>query len=464
MQRAQALVFALALGPASALAGDTVCIGFDRTSFASVNERATSAGHLDARQCFAALERSDSWTRIFVKADGAFQGEAIVPNDKLAYVLIDDLDLRLQPGETPFGRIVGGTIVVQEGSRGDALLVHNADGRVQARFLVAPTDLYPAELWPLPDPDEGPPSRGWPTGDLVPPPVPGTLQSTAAGGELRVRVASPSADIDSLRRDPGRATLRYAVVTEAETDLEIRLFTDHLWARGFVPELDWRTDPPATGWDPTLVAPPRAPFAAPARAIGATGAPISRAAKGEAFGTLLPGARVEVGDEDGSWVGVTAKWQGGSVSGWILKKHLVKEGKESPPPAQVASRVQIEVTDPTLEWEAPDGHEKPPELDVTAMRVRLGERIAGLRWAYAQALSTAPTTAGLLTVRMVVDPAGVVTEVTAPAGTLPEGPLREQVLAALHGLAFAKRKIVKKKGGPTDHDIVIWQAITFSTR
>lgn len=457
-----ALLPALSLCVASTVhAADTVCIGFDKTAFAAGSERGAAAGHLDARQCFAVAHRGEGSTRIFLHAAGAFRGEVEVPNDKLAYVLVDDTELRLDPKEPPWGRIVGGTIVVQEGAAEGDLVVRPADGRVRPRFRVADTALYPAEIWPYPDPKEPTPPQ-WPQGLLVAPPVPGTLQSTAAGGSVRVEVGSPSASIDVLQRDPGRGVVRFDVMERDGTDLQVRIQTQHLWATGWVPELDWRNEPPAEGWDPGMVAPVGPAFVTPAREIGSTGAPISRAVKGEPFGELLPGARVDVGDADGSWVGVTARWPGGAVSGWIQKKFLVKEGKEQPAPPVAPRIAALSLGEVSTQWELADGHEASPVIDTTPIRKRLAEHTPGLRWSYAQVLATDPKAAGLVTVRLLVDPAGKLLECSVPAATLQDEALHQAALAAFRDLSFEKRKVVKKKGGPADFDVVLWVPLQFT--
>ena len=453
--------------PGLVLAADTVCVGVPEASVSGVtpdNEHPSAVGTLSWRQCFAVTGRTADRTRVFVKANQGFVGDLELVDRDLAWVLVDDADLRLDPKEAPWGHVLSGALLtVEQRIGGGMALVRSLEGRIAVRFLVEETGIFPAAAWTEPDPKDH--HRGeWPTATAAPPPLPAKVTATSVGGEVRAILGGPLLEITDLALDPGQGELRWEPVKKSAIDLLARLVQRNLWLEGFIQELDWRTDPPVDGWPAEAGVTKKPEPALPTRAIGETGAPISRAVKGAPFGQLQPGTRVELAEEDGSWVGVTARWYGGSVRGWGEKKRIVKEGKEAPVPGSAQRWAQVGLGDLSLEWAVPEGHPEPPELDTAVLRKTVLDAMPGLRRAFAAVLTRKPDSNGLLTARLVVDSAGVLTEVTVPVATMADEDFKTALIDVLRPVVLPKRKVVKKKGGPTDWNVVIWVPVTLSPR
>jgi hypothetical protein len=450
-----------------AAAADTVCVGVPDaqvSATAAEGEHPAAVGTLAPRQCFAVTARTPGRTRIFVNAPKGFTGDLEIADASLAWVLVDDADLRHDPKEEPWGHLLSGALLQVERRLGsDMVMVRTLEGQLSVRFVVPETGIFPAAAWSEPDPDDRP--RGaWPTATLAPLPVPGNIWSRSMGGEVRAILGGPMLEIRDLALDPGQGELKWEPVKKTTSDLQARLVQRNLWVEGFLHEIEWRADVPPLGWPPEAGTTKKPIAALPTREIGETAAPISRAVKGKPFGQLPSGTRVEVSEEDGNWVGVEARWFGGSVKGWIEKKRLVKEGKESAAPASPQRWAQVGLSDPTLEWATPEGHDTPAELDTTVLIRGLRDAMPSLRRAYAKALSRKPDATGLVTLKLVVDPSGAITDATAPVATFDDAEFRDLALAIVKTQPLPKRKVVRKKNGPTDWNIVVWVPLTLQSR
>jgi hypothetical protein len=232
-----------------------------------------------------------------------------------------------------------------------------------------------------------------------------------------------------------------------------------------VTEIDWRQDAPPGGWDPMKGVPEPKARRVGAREVGEKPANIAAEAKGEPFGVLQPGARVDVGDEEeGAWVQVRCAWNGGEVQGWIERKRLVKEGDESVPKLEMNKVAAVQLTNLGAKWELAEGHEGDPEMDLEPLRAWLLGRTPMLQRAYALALKKKPTLAGQIAARLLVDPKGVVGEVAVPLKTVESAELDAAVARAFEGLVFEERKpLPRKKGQPElDPDVYVWVQWNFA--
>jgi len=455
---------------------------------------ARALGSLGHRRCYSVMERMDRHTRIWVGSEGGFQGEVEVPNDVLAHVLTDDIEMVLEPGGEVFGKALSGAIVlVSPHPEEDLLRATLVEGRMRARFLVAVDDVYPAQSWPMPDPDEGP-DGDWPEADLPLPPSGDGLLDDPTGMQLRAELLKPLARLDDLRNDPALGEMRMALLESREGARKVRLVGPTAWAEGWVVSSGWRKDVPATGWD-SLAGFPSAPIPkAGARQVGSKPAPLHLGVKGAKFGSLQPGARVDVLATEKSWLQVRSSWSGGQVSGWLEKKRLVKEGKEAPLKAAVERVSAVTISRVALQWQTPEDHREEvkgepvpavaakaegepvpapepktyivePELGLDSMLSHLNQSMSRLQWLYGQVLDKTPTAGGEITVRLLVEPSGAVAEGGIYSASIDDEAIQAVISADLAELSFEKRRIARRKRGTPVRDwrIQAWVQYVFNS-
>jgi hypothetical protein len=454
---------------------DAVCIARADAPFvpkAPEAERPAPVGTLEKRACYPVVERLTDRTRIWVSAPDGFQGEVEVKNDDLLQVLLDDVDLRDEKDGELWGRVLSGTGVVVEGQAGGGMLrVKPVEGRVDVGFLVAASDIYFGQNWPEPDPDDvaDPP---WPEATLPVPPTKTELRSPD-GRVTRARIRPAIFGVHDLLLDPARGELRFAR-EPGEHDAAVTVVAPTMWLKGTTSSLDWREDPPA-GWPPDqgIAAPPAA--ATGNRQVGDNAADIAAEAKGTAFGALQPGARLTVVTEEKGWMQVTAPWAGGRVQGWIEKKRLFKEGKETPYTAPVQPVAHISLGHTTVRWANEAGHVAPPEdpefvphellLTVDPLQKVLLDDGDGLRLAWARVLQTAPDAKGEAALRVLVAPSGELLEVGFPKTTLGAEEINKRLVELAGTAVFEERKPPKKKkrsDPDLDWNIEVWVQLTFA--
>ena len=507
MLRSASLTLALVLAPVAAHAG-SVCIAKDDTPFAPATvagEAVSSVGFLAAGQCYGVLERLDSRTRIFVKSP-TFEGEAEVRDDDLLQILAEDIDLTLGPGEEPWGLALAGTAVAIEGpGADDGHIVRTLDGRMQVRFWVEEGAMLPAEVWPEIEPDEVDPGGDWPDGAHALPPVSTVLSGTTG---TRASIDVPLFSAALVVKDTGLGSLRYNIVEETEFDVTAQVIAPTVWVQGSTTDLDWRrqsiADPENEkerqdkadweGWDDRKgyqITPPTAPQP---REIGNKEAPLTLEAKGDRFAQLNSFARVEVVDEDGSWLKVKHVWPGGSVTGWLDKRRLTKEGKEqAPPPVVIPPGAVVTVHPVEIAWidKGPESeldddgnpklddegnpvidpnvtHTEDPVYTAPWLRREIRERIARLRFLYGQRVAKDPKQSGDVTVRIVVTEDGLFEEWDLVDVTW----LDDDCLALIRGLiepyaaeeseVRPERKIKKSRRDKKDYRVEVKMKISFT--
>jgi hypothetical protein len=483
-------------------AADSVCIARPGSAMdaprALAGDGARALGSLEHRRCYSVMQRLDRHTRIWVGAEDGFQGEVEVSNDVLAHVLTDDVDMILEPGGDVFGKALSGALVLvaphPDPELWRATLV---EGRLSARFLVAGDDVYPAQSWPLPDPDEGADSD-WPAADLPLPPFADGLLDDPTGMQLRGQLRAPLARLDDLRHDPALGQLRMVELERRDDARKVRLVGPTAWAEGWVLGSGWLEDPPSKGWDPLAGFSPASAATAGARQVGSKVAPLHLSAKGTRVGALQAGTRVAVLADHKSWLEVRANWNGGQVTGWLEKKRLVKEGKEGPLRVRVEPLSSVFISRVALQWRIPEDHREelpveppaeaeapvdpaaepgatsepaeppepperktvipPPTLGLDAATERMSRSMARLQWLYAQGLAATPGLRGDITVRLLVEPSGAVTEHSIFASTLADEAIHAVIESDIADLVFEKRRLPRRKRGEPRRDwrIVVW--------
>ena len=100
----------------------------------------------------------------------------------------------------------------------------------------------------------------------------------------------------------------------------------------------------------------------------------------------------------------------------------------------------------------------PPELSLDAATQRMSRSTARLQWLYAQALASNPELRGDITIRLLVDPSGAVTEHAIFAATIADEAIHKVIESYLADLPFEKRRIPRRKRGEPKRDwrIVVW--------
>ena len=440
--------------PAAAFA-DSVCIAEDGTPM-YVPGSQESVGTLNARRCYAVMDRGEDRTRIWVKDAATFQGEVDVANRDLAYELLDDVTMRLEPSDDPHGEIRSGALVKLESSAADDRFVAVAlEGRVQARFIVDADDVFTAESWTEPDPEDTP-DAGWPAPEVSWPLPPGEVALTKrpSGYDVRANVTPPLFDTSDVLLDPALGQLRLELVEVRDFESKVRVIGPHLWVEGWVTSVDWRSEPAPEGWKPAAGVPGLTTLATGARQIGDKDAELGLAPKEDPFGAVPAGAWVTLDEEDGSWQRVSVAWEGGAAKGWIEKKGLQKAKKQGDPPKPVVSRVAvIDVGNVVGEWLDPEGHDVQPELTPEAVQGFATAGLPPLRRGYAEALSARPNLTGELTFRLVVTPEGVIFEQSTPVATLADDAVKGALDAYVEAIAFPETKPRKRR---LDNNAVVW--------
>ena len=499
------LLVTLAL-PGAAYAG-SVCVAKPDTSFVSapVVGEGQQLGFLAPRQCFGVLERLDGRVKVLVKGDG-FRGEALIDEDRLLYELAEDVPMRLRDGDEPFGLALAGTGVMLEKQSGDNWIARTVDGRVQARFLVEDGAYLPAEGWPELDADETHPGGKWPEAEHALPPAAVTLSGKSGP---RAIVGPPLFALDDVLIDPAIGALKYSLVDpEEEDERTVRIVGPTFWVMGEVDDLDWRRESIKgskddenapdededglrdswDGWDDAEGYAVRSPVAPYPREVASKEAPLTHEPKGERVALLTPGARVVVKQTDGPWLEVEHVWPGGTVSGWLDKKRLVKEGKEQTSPQAVLPKATVVlVSEPTVDWlnagpeqatdkegnpkvddegnpviDPNETHVEDPDYSVVWLRRLLRERIDRLRYFYGQTLKAKPTATGAMTLRLTLDEEGEVESELVDV-TLQDDTLSEMVGAVLDEVELPERARIKKSRKDTkDYTLELKVTVSFA--
>lgn len=499
--RLSCLIFSLslccAIGDARA---EDVCIGKNNAQAdiprAVVVEGSRVLGTLEHRRCYPVMERLDGHTRIFVAGDDGYHGEVEVSNSVLAHVLTDDVEMRLEPDGEVFGRALSGALVFVSPHRDEELFRATlVEGRLRAQFLVEVDDFYPAQSWPLPDPEEFA-GANWPEASMPLPPDGEGLLDEPQGMTVRAEITTRLGLLSDLHNDPGLGQWRMSVLQEEDGARKVRIVGPTAWADGWVLGRKWLADVPADGWAALDGFPATQTASGGVREVGKKPASLHLAVKGPVLGALQPGARVDVMASEKNWLKVRSRWDGGEVSGWLEKKRLVKEGKEGPLKVRVEKVSAVRLARSALQWMTPEDHreevpvEEPvdassagvvdgeaaeeaepevqtripdPELNIDPALSRLRESMPRLQWLYAQALSKKPELRGETTVRLVVDLKGELEEKGIFSSNLDEQSIGELISADLEELSFEKRRAPRRKRGEAKKDwrIVVWVQYAF---
>ncbi len=495
------LLVSACCGVGSATA-EEVCIAQDNAQVdiprAVIVEGSRVLGKLAYRRCYPVMERLDEHTRIFVAGADSFHGEVEVSNAALAQVLTDDVDMRLEPDGELFGRVLSGTLVfVAPHPSEDLFRATLVEGRMRAQFLVEVDDFYPAQSWPLPDPEEVA-GANWPEASMPLPPSGDGLLDEAQGMTVRAEITSPLGLLSDLHNDPGLGQWRMSVLEEVEGARKVRVVGPTSWAEGWVLGRKWTGEAPADGWEALEGFPSTQTASGGVREVGKKPASLHLAVKGPVLGSLQPGARVDVTASEKGWLQVRSSWDGGEVSGWIEKKRLVKEGKEGPLKVRVEKVSAVRLARSALQWFAPEDHREEvpvdevvvapsaeavdaesgeaaepmaqtripdPELSIGPALSRLRESMPRLQWLYAQALIKKPQLKGETTVRLVVDSSGSIEEKGIFSSSLDDPNIAAMMTADLEELSFEKRRLPRRKRGQAKRDwrIIVWVQYVFSS-
>jgi len=456
-----ALVLVSVLAASPALADEEVCIAADDTPFYAPGTQ-DRLGWLHARSCYAVMERGDDRTRIWVKSPG-FSGEVDVEDRALARILVDDVEMRLEPSHDPHGVALSGAVVtIVKRSADDRWLVKLLEGRAHPIFLVEEDEIYWASSWPEPDPEFGP-DAGWPEATRPLPPGDVTLTRRPGGYDVRAEVGSPLFRVEDLLLDPAMGSLLLEIVEAREFEAKIRLVGPHMWVEGWVTDLDWRAEePPEKGWDPVKGVPAPTTRAVGTRQLGDKPAEIAQEEKGDPFGSVPPGAWVNVVGDNGNWVEIESIWAGGQVRGWTQNKMLLKEKKQGEAPKPVIGRVAaIAIGRTAVEWFDSTGHEPTalPETTKESVAGLISPHLPPLKLLYAQRLAESPSVSGEMTYKLVVDPEGAIVEVSTPVSTMADTELVAAMDAIMEALVFPPRERLKNRR--LDANIVVWVQIQF---
>ena len=445
-----------------AQADDTACIAQDMTPFQATG---SVQGRLSGGGCYAVLGRDDTHTRLWVTGQSGFQGEVSVLSNRLAYILVDDVDLRLSEGDEPYGQILSGALVALESTPAGGLWVaRSLEGRVHARFLVSADDIYPAAGWVIPDPEDAA-DGGWPEATLPLPPESTILTAAPDVLDVRAAIDAPLFHVEDLLNDPAFGQVRLSLEEVRDYDARVRLVGPTLWVEGWVTDIDWRSEPPEEGWDPDAGRPTTVMRPPLPREVGTKGADLFSSVKGDKVGKLQPGARLRVLANEGRWLEIESRWEGGEIRAWLETKRLVKEGKESTASHDFRRMASVSLGKMGLKWDEAEGHEEEPELELIAAQHAVRAWIDRLRWIYAGLLREKPMLSGNLTVRLLVDPSGKILEASVPLDKLGSMNLSAAVLVGLEGLEFPKRKVPRRRRGQpeVDWNVEVWLQYRFAS-
>lgn len=445
----------------TAAADERVCVAANDTPFFLPGTQ-DRVGWVHARACYAVMGRDGERTKIWVTGDG-FAGEVEVDDRALARILVDDVEMRLEPASDPHGLALSGAIVtvVKRGADGN-WLVKLLEGRVHPVFLVAEDEIYWASTWPEPDPEFGP-GKDWPVATRPLPPGDVTLTRRPGGYDVHAEVGPPLFRVDDVLLDPAMAQLAMEIVEGREYEAKIRIVGAHMWVEGWVTDVDWRAEElPEKGWDSLKGVPAPATRAVGSRQLGDKPAELAIEVKGDAFGSVPAGAWVDVVTDEGKWIEVVSHWDGGQVRGWTQSKYLLKEKKQGDAPTPKIQRLAaIGIGQTAVEWFDSEGHdpEVPPETTPELVRGLVSVGLPSLKLIYAQALDASGNVAGELTYRLVVDPDGVVLETSTPVATLTDTGVREATDALVEGLVLPERE--KLRDRKLDPNVIVWVQIQF---
>lgn len=424
-------------------------------------ESSAVVGSLEARSCWTVLDRQAGRTRIWVAPAQGFQGEVEVSDRALAWILVDDVPLRLEPADEPAGEVLSGAVVaIEKELGGDFVIARVLEGRVGARFLVNSDDLFHATSWPQPEVGVEP-DAGWPVASLPLPPAEATIARTPGGRDALARIRPPLFHLDDVLLDPAQGIARVEYLERAEHEARVRIVAPHLWVEGWVTDLDWRDVPPVAGWDPAAGAAAPRIRSSGGRQMGSKAGELSLEAKGEPAGQVQPGTWVLAGEESGGWLQVTVPFEGGLAAGWIEKKRLQVEKKQDPVPESRVGRVaMVTVGNTAVQWATKDGHEGEPELAADLVRGLAVSRIDELRLGYARALALEPDKKGEVVVRVVVDKDGIVLERSVAVDRLSCDQVTAAMEPVLDAMSFPAREIPRKQA-KLDHNLVVWLQYLF---
>ncbi|MBJ95389.1 MAG: hypothetical protein CMP23_13080 [Rickettsiales bacterium] len=487
------LISALVLGTGTAMA-ESVCIARSGTVMdlprAIVAEGSRMLGKLDHRRCYPVMERLDGVTRILVSEKRGFHGEVEVADSALAQILTDDIEMVSKEGAEVFGGVLSGALVVVESEPGSSdQLATLVEGRLGARFLVGVDDVYPAQKWPVPDPDESG-GASWPVAELPLPPTADGLLDDPMGMQLRAELRSPSFAVTELRNDPGLGLWRMNVQERTEEAARVQIVGPTAWAEGWVVGSAWTREPPVAGYEGLSGLVVTAPQLGGPREVGAKPAPLYRGPKGVRVGALQPGARLEVLAAEKGWLEVVCRWEHGEARGWVEKKRLVKEGKEGPIQHRFEGVAGVHLARTALQWMSPEDHREEreiaaepsvlesgeseqrrlesfvpePKLEISAALARLRSSLPRLQWLYAQGLLMKPALSGEVTVRVVVDPTGEILEAGVFSSSFTDQAVADQIATDLSALSFDRRRLPRRKRGQPKRDwrVIFWAQYLFS--
>jgi hypothetical protein len=462
LPRLSALLCVLGLAlPANALA-DSICLGLDDTEATVPGDPDSLVGTLEARSCWTVMERTVGRTKIWLGPTLGFQGEVEVPDKALAYVLVDDVDMRLEPPDEPHGEVLSGAaVIIERELGGDFMLARLLEGRIGARFIVSADDLYHAVSWPEPE-TELEPDKGWPVATLPLPPNKVKITKKPGGYNVLAGIGAPLFDVGEVLRDPALGQLRMEFLEQHEHESKIRIVGPHVWVEGWVTDLDWRAPAPDKGWDSMHGVPSVKTRPVGTRQIGTKAAALSLEVKGEPVGEVQPGTWVAPTTEDGGWTQVMVPWEGGIVSGWIEKKRLLPVKKQGTPPSPEFTRVAaVSIGNTAVQWFDEAAHEEEvPELTADFVRGVALTRISDLRYAYAHDLAADPSRGGEVVARLVVDPEGVVLENSLAVDKLTSEKVRPILESFIESLQFPLRE-VPRAHRKSDNNLVVWIQFQF---
>ena len=447
--------------PSTALA-DSVCIGLDDTEASVPGSPDAVIATLEARSCWTVMERGVGRTKIWMGPALGVQGEAEISDRALAYVLVDDVDMRLEPPDAPHGEVLSGAaVIIEKELGGEFVLARLLEGRIGARFLVSIDDLYHAVSWPEPE-TELKPDAGWPVASLPLPPKRVKITKKPGGYDVLASVGGPLFDVGEVLRDPALGQLRMELVEQNEHESKIRVVGPHVWVEGWVTDLDWRAPPPDKGWDPMEGVPSIKTRPVGTRQVGDKAADLALEVKGDPVGQIQPGTWVAITSEEGAWVQVMVPWVGGIATGWMDKKRLLPEKKQGTPPTPEFTRVAaVSIGNTAVQWFDEAAHEgEEPELTAESVRGMALTRIDPLRYAYAHDLAADPGRGGEVVARLVVDPEGVVLENSFAVDKLTSEEVRPILESFVESLEFAPRE-VPRAHRKSDNNLVVWIQFQF---
>jgi len=456
-------LFAAGLAP-RVVQAETACIALNGTEvWAAGGSTAEQAvGSLEKRQCFAVSARADGWATLWIPAETGFSGGVSVPESALAHVLVGDVALDDSSGTT-WGKVLSGAVVAIESEDSSGLRVVTAEGRMRIRFDLAYDDLFPASSWPSPDPEVSP-DKGWPSADQFLPQM--AQQFTGPTRDVRMELLPLLLNVEDILLDPDRGQLRLQALAVDSPDDAIRFVGPSAWVEGRPTDSDWLE----SSVDVMPVSAPgvQTVLPQPDRQVGSKGAELYTAPKGVQVGQLVSGHWLSVVETQGGWLQVVAPIDGGSVAGWIEKKRLVPAKKTGTVPSAQAGPLYalFRVGQAAVQWSEPEAHEGEdvPELVLTPLTERLSRGTELLRLSYAEALSSNPSQAGEVTLRLLVSPDGTLESVNVAVDTLGSPTVIESLLSHLDGLTFSPRKLSRsQRRAKESQSLEVWMQLLFTS-